>query len=193
MGSLLEIFYDILFQPQVGMRNIAERKNIGQALVAFLLSILIPIWALYFGLKAAGMSTMIHMIIGLKVFGSIVLWIIGAALWNLIAEFFGGQGTAIGLLAALGFAHIPRIFIVPLWALVVVMPAGSKTLLMVISMLAVMLWSFYLDVVAIKEVYQLSAAKAILVMIMPLLVIGLLCGVVFAFIGISFIHIPMWL
>lgn len=193
MGSLFETLYDILFQPRIGMRNIAERKNVGQAFVAFLLSILIPMWAVYFGLKAAGMSTMINMMIGFKVFGSMVMWIMGAAIWHLIAEFFGGQGTARGLFAALGFAHIPRIFIVPLWALVAVMPAGSKTLLMAVSLLAVLFWSFYLDIIAIKEVHQLSLAKAVLVMTMPVLFIGLLCAILFTFIGSSLMHMPMWL
>lgn len=193
MGSLFETIYDILFEPHTGMRNVAERKCVGQSFVAFLLSILLPIWALYFGFKAAGMLTMINMMIGFKVFGSMILWIMGAAVWHLIAEFLGGQGTAIGLFAAMGFAHIPRIFIVPLWALTAVMPAGGRAVIMAVSVLAVMFWSFYLDVVAIKEVHQLPAAKAVLVMIMPLVVIGLLLAVLFAFIGSSFMHVPMWL
>ncbi|MBP2626552.1 MAG: Yip1 protein [Firmicutes bacterium] len=193
MGSLFEMLYDILFQPAIGMKNIAQRKNVGQAIVVFLLSILIPIWALYFGLKATGMSTMINVMIVLKIFGSLVMWIMGAAIWHLIAEFFGGHGTAVGLFTALGFAHAPRIFIVPLWALIAVMPASSKTMLMTISVLAVMLWSLSLDVVAIKEVHQLSASKAVLVMITPLLVVGILCIIGFTFIGSSLTHMPMWL
>ncbi|MBC8015193.1 MAG: YIP1 family protein [Sporomusaceae bacterium] len=193
MGSLFDTIYDVLFQPQIGMRGIAERKNVGQAFVTFSLSVLLPIWALYFGLKAAGMTTMINMMIGFKIVGSMVMWIMGAAIWHLIAEFFGGQGTAKGLLAALGFAHIPRIFIVPLWALTAVMPDGSKTAVMAVSILAVMFWILYLDVVAIKEVHQLSRTKAVLVLIMPWLFLGLLCAIVFAFIGSSITQLPMWL
>lgn len=193
MGSLFEILYDILFQPAIGMKTIAQRKNVGQALIVFFLSILIPIWALYFGFKATGMLTMIHVMIVLKIFASIVMWIVGAAILHLAAEFFGGQGTAVGLFTALGFAHVPRLFIVPLWALIAVMPASSKTLLMTISVLAVMVWSLSLDVVAIKEVHQLSAAKAVLVMMMPMLVVGILCIIGFTFIGSSLTHMPMWL
>lgn len=193
MGSLVEILYDILFQPAIGMKTIAERKNVGQAVVVFLLSILIPIWALYFGLKTTGMSAMIHVMIVLKIFGSIVMWIVGSAIWHLIAEFFGGQGTAVGLFTALGFAHAPRMFIVPLWALIAVMPASSKTMLMAISVLAVMLWSLSLDVVAIKEVHQLPTSKAVLVIITPLLVVGILCVIGFSFIGSSLMHMPTWL
>ena len=192
MGSLFETIYDVLFQPQVGMRSIAERKNVGQAFVAFLLSVLLPIWALYFGLKAAGMSTMISMMIGFKIVGSVIMWTMGAAIWHLIAEFFGGQGTARGLFAALGFAHIPRIFIVPLWALTAVMPDSSKAVVMVVAVIAITLWSFYLDAVAIKEVHQLPVEKAVLVMILPWLFLGLLVTIVFTFIGSSIAQLPMW-
>lgn len=193
MGSLCEMLYDILFQPAIGMKNIAEKKNVGQAVVVFLLSILIPIWALYFGLKATGISTMIPMIIGLKILGSMVMWVMATAIWHLIAELFGGRGTAVGMFAALGFAHIPRIFIVPFWALIAVMPESSKTLLMTIAVVLIVVWSLWLDVVAIKEIHQLTASKAVLVIITPLLVIGIVCVIGITLIGSSLIHIPMWL
>ena len=193
MGSLFEMLYDILFQPTIGMKNIAEQKNVGQALVVFLLSMLIPIWALYFGLQATEMSAMIYVMIVLKILGSMLMWIMGASIWHLIAEFLGGRGTAVGLFTALGFAHVPRIFIVPLWALVAVMPASTKTLLMTIAVLVIMLWSLSLDIVAIKEVHQLSTSKAVLVIVTQMLVIGILGVIGFAFIGSSLGHMPMWL
>ena len=193
MGNLLEILYDVLFEPAIGMKNIAERKNVGQALIVFSLSVLLPILALYFGLKANGMSSMISVMIVFKILGSIVLWIFGAAIWHLIAEFFGGQGTAVGLFTALGFAHAPRIFIVPLWAIIAVMPASSKPLLMTISVLLIMLWSLSLDVVAIKEVYQLSTSKAVLVVITPMLAITILGIIGVTFIGSSISNMSMWL
>lgn len=193
MGSLFEILYDILFQPAIGMKIIAEQKNVGQAVVVFTLSVMMPIGALCFGLMTTGMSTMVNMMIIFKILGSLVIWIIGAAIWHLVAEFFGGKGTAVGLLAALGFAHAPRIFIVPLWALIAVMPPSNKTLLMTMSVLVVMLWSLFLDLVAIKEIHQLSMSKAVLVLVTPLLFVGILCVIGFTFIGSSLIYLPMGL
>jgi len=193
MGNLFEMLYDVLFQPAIAMKNIAQQKNVGQALVVFSLSVFIPILALYFGLKTNGMSSMVNVMIVFKILGSIVLWIIGAAIWHLIAEFFGGQGTAVGLFTALGFAHAPRIFIVLLWALIAVMPASSKPLLMTISVLVIMLWSLSLDVVAIKEVHQLSASKAVLVLITPMLVVAILGVIGVTFIGSSLSNMSMWL
>lgn len=193
MGSLFENLYDVLFEPKVGMKNMAAEKNVGQALGVFLCSMIIPIWALYFGFKAAGLSTMIHMMMMLKVIGSLIIWIMGAAIWHLVAELFGGRGTAVGLFVTLGFAHIPRIFMVPLWAIITVMPASSKNVLLFLSVLLLLFWSFYLDIVAIREVHQLSTAKSVLVMLTPMLVMGILCAMAVVFIGSAMINMPMWL
>ncbi len=193
MGSLFDNLYDVLFQPQAGMRNLAEGKNVGQALSVFLISILLPIWALSFALKSTGSSMMIYVMMLIKIAASLIIWFMGAAILHLIAEFFGGRGTGVGLFVTLGFAHIPRIFMVPLWAIIMGMPAGSKTVLLSASVLLVIVWSFYLDIVAIREVYQLSTAKSVLVMITPILGIGILCVVALIFIGSAMINMPTWL
>lgn len=193
MGSLFDTLYDILFQPLIAMKNIGEQKPIGQAVVAFLSSIILPIWALYFGLKMIDMPEIVNVVIAIKVVSGIMIWVMASAIWHLIAEFFGGRGSAMGLFAALGFVYVPWIFIIPLWALTTLMPASSKVLLMTISVLAVLLWSLYLHVIAIKEVHQLSTATSVLVMLTPMLVVGLVCVITFIFIGSAITHMPMGL
>jgi hypothetical protein len=193
MGNLFEVLYDVLFQPRIAMQTIVVKRNIGQAIVVFLLSILIPIWAMYFGLQSAGMANMIQLIIGCKVLGSIAMWIMATAVWHLIAEFFGGKGTALGLFSTLGFAHFPHVLIVPLWVFAALMPASVKTIIMVVSVLGILFWSCFLTIMGIKEVYQFSTAKAVLVIVTPVLIMLLVFGIVFTFIGSAFTHMPMWL
>jgi hypothetical protein len=193
MGNLFEVLYDVLFQPQIAMRIIADQKNIRQALVVFFLSIIIPIWAMYFGLQAAGMSTMIHLFIGIKIFGSMVMWFMGTAVWHLLAEFYGGKGTAIGLFSTLGFAYFPQILIVPLWVFAALLPVSLKTIVMTAAALIILCWSLFLSITAMQEVYQFSAAKAVLVMFTPLLVMVLICGIAFTFLGSAIAQMPMWL
>jgi len=193
MGSLFDTLYDILFQPLIAMKNIGEQKPISQAIIAFLGSIVLPIWALYFSLKMIDMPEMVNVVIAIKVVSGIMIWAMGSAIWHLIAEFFGGRGSAVGLFAALGFVYIPWIFIIPLWALTTLMPTSSKVLLMTISVLAVLLWSLYLHVIAIKEVHQLSTATSVLVMLTPMLFVGLVCVITFIFIGSAITHMPMGL
>ena len=193
MGNLFEVLYDVLFQPRIAMQTIAAKRNVGQAIAVFLLSILIPIWAMYFGLQTTGMGNMIQFVIGFKVLGSIIMWFMGAAVWHLIAEFFGGKGTALGLFSTLGFAHFPHLLIVPLWVFAALMPANVKTTIMVVSVFGILLWSCFLMIVGLKEVYQFSTAKAVLVLVTPILAILFLFGAAFTFVGSVFTQMPMWI
>lgn len=193
MGNIFDVMYDVLFQPKMGMRVIADKKNIGQSLIVFFLSLLIPLWALYFGLKASSVTAMVHIVIGLKIIASLMLWIIGTAVWHLIAEFFGGRGTAVGLFSALGFAYFPSVLIVPLWVFAALLPANFKSIMMALVALLILSWSFVLHIVAIKEVYQFSTTKAVLVLVTPMLIMVLVGAVAFTFISSALIQMPMWL
>lgn len=193
MGNVFEILYDVLFQPQIAMRTIAEQKNIPQTLSVFFLSIIIPIWAMYFGMQAAGMSTMIYFFIAVKIVGSMVMWFVGTAIWHLIAEFYGGKGSALGLFSALGFSYFPQIFIVPLWVFAALLPVSMRTIVMTLAALVIVCWSLFLSITAMREVYQITAAKAVLVMLTPLIVLIVVCGIAFTFIGSALTQMPMWL
>lgn len=190
MGSFFETLYDVLFQPRTAMRQIAADKQLGQALAVVLLSVIIPVWAVYFGLKTAGMQHAFGVFVILQLVGSVAAWIMGAALWHLIAEMAGGKGTAVGLLAALGFAHLPRIFIVPLWVVAALMPAGGRPLVMGMTGLIIAGWVLYLDVAALKEAHELSTAKALLVLLAPPLAIFAVIAAVTIFMGTAFIKMP---
>ncbi|MEN6414839.1 MAG: Yip1 family protein [Veillonellales bacterium] len=194
MGMFFETLYDVLFHPSRAMREIAADKKLGQSLAAFLLSVIIPLWAVYFGFKAAGMEKAIHVLILLQVIGSLLLWFVGAALWHLIAEILGGRGTAVGLLAALGFANIPRIFIVPLWVLAALMPQGIRPLLMTVTGLAIAIWILALDVEAIRGAHVVSGSKAVLILLTPLLLIVAVAAAMVAILGATMFSVmPPWL
>ncbi len=193
MGNIFEVLYDVLFQPKIAMQIIADKKNVSQAVVVFFLSLLIPLWALYFGLQEAGMSAMIHFFIGFKMVSGMFMWFIGTAVWHLIAEFLGGRGTGLGLFVTLGFAHFPQVFIVPLWVFATLLPVSLKSIVMAVAALVILGWSFFLIITAMKEVYQFSTVKAVLVIATPLLVAIIVCGIAFAFIGSALTQMPMLL
>lgn len=190
-GSIYDNVYDVLFQPRTAMRRIAESRTIGQAFVVFLVSALIPTWAVYFGLEAAGIPKAIDIIILVQVLGSLIIWLVGAAVWHMIAEFLGGKGTALGLLAALGFAHFPRIFIVPLWVVAAIMPPGLKPFLMALAGLVVMFWTLALDVAAIREAHGISGAKAVLVLLTPMLAVVVLAVVIVSLVSTVIARWPL--
>lgn len=191
MANLFDNLYDVLFEPQMGMKNIGETKPVLQALSVFLGSLLVPMYALHFSSKTTEFLAMIDLLMMIKFIGALLLWIVSAGIWQLVAEFLGGRGTAAGLFSTLGFTHIPYIFSVPLWALITLMPAASKATLICLASIFLIGWSLHLKIVAIKEVHELTMAKAVLVIFSPILFMGILCAAVAIFIGSGLIAMSM--
>jgi len=44
---------------------------------------------------------------------SLIGWFLGAGLFQLLAEFFGGKGRAVGVLTVLALAGIPKVLVIP--------------------------------------------------------------------------------
>ncbi|MCX7780299.1 MAG: YIP1 family protein [Negativicutes bacterium] len=187
MGNFLETLYDVLFSPRTAMKAIAVDRKLAQAFAAFFLSVTIPLWAMYFGLKAAGLQAAAYVIAMLQFAGSICAWFAGAAIFGLTAELFGGRGSAAGLFAAMGFAHLPRIFAIPLLLAAALVPAGVRPLIMAGTAIIIMGWTIYLDILAIKGAYGVSGAKALLVVLFPIAALVVLGIIVAVFIGATVI------
>lgn len=170
MGSFLETVYDVLFNPKQAMRYIAEKKLIGQALAMFSISMLVPVWAMYAGVKGTSGVAALGLLFIVQVIGSLVLWVFSAAILAFIAELAGGRGTAVGLFSALGFSHLPKIIVTPLWVVAVLLPAGvQETAFGIIAVIAIV-WMLALHVAALQGAFALSGVRAILVLSAPLLV-----------------------
>lgn len=190
MNDFIETLYDVMFQPRAAMRAIAADRRIGQALAVFLLASVLPLLPACFSLRSAGMGAIVNLIIVAQVFGGLVKWVAAAAVWQLISELFGGRGTAVGLLASLGFAHLPLIFITPFLVLSAYVPSIATPVMLIVG-LVVFLWVVTLDVIAIQEVEGLSGAQAFLVLIIPpVLILLVVLAVLAAGIGTIMSHIP---
>ncbi len=182
MGPFLELLYDVIFSPAAAMRQIAARRPVGQAVAAFLLSIIIPAGAIYFVLQATAAGKFAGAFFAAAVCVRLLMWFVGSAVLQLVAELFGGQGSAVGLFAAIGFAHLPFIFAVPLAVAGLLLPEGAAALLFAVGVLALVFWVLALTAVAIRDVHGLSTAKAVLVLLTPLLAVlaALVAAAVFA-------------
>lgn len=186
MGPFLELLYDVIFSPAAAMRQIAARRPVGQAFAAFLLSIIIPAGAIYFFMQATATGKFAGVFFAVAVCVRLLMWFVGSAVLQLIAELFGGQGTAVGLFAAIGFAHLPFIFAVPLAVAGMLLPAGAAAMLFAAGVLVLIFWVLALTVAAIRGVHGLSAAKSVLVLLTPLLAAGAAVVAAVVFIGAAF-------
>ena len=191
MGQLLELLYDVLFHPGAAMNAIAGRRLMGQGLLVLFISVVLPSGAIWVSLKGA-VGTAAGAVILLHVVGSVALWLIATALMHLIAECYGGRGMATGLLAALGFAQIPRIFFVPLWVASALLPEPVRLPLMGLSAIGILMWILALHISALKGTYGFPTAKAVLVFVTPLLAAVLLVLAVITFVGVQLAPLPHW-
>lgn len=191
MGSFMETLYDVLFRPAAAMRQIAGQKLVGQAMAAFFLSVLIPAGAAYFAFRSGTMASFMTVFLVGQTLGSLFVWFFGSAVLSLIAEFFGGRGTALGLFAAMGFTHVPRIFAVPFLVLAMLLPAPGAAIVAAATSLAVVFWTLVLDVLAVKETYEITSAKAVLVLMAPLFCVGAAVLILLVFVGTAFL--PGWI
>lgn len=193
MGTILDDIYDVLFHPRTALGRIAAERKVAAALIVFLASVFIPMWAINLGLQAAGSTGSLSLIMVFQAFVSLLAWLAGTAVWHLCAELLGGRGSAVSLLTAFGFAHFPRIFIVPLWVLATLLPDPVVPFFMVLTGLAVALWTLYLEVLAISVVHEISRAKAVLVFLTPLLVLIASAVIITFFAGAALIQWPLGL
>ncbi|BBB91213.1 MAG TPA: Yip1 family protein [Methylomusa anaerophila] len=189
-GSFLETVYDVLFEPRQAMQAIAEQRLTGQALAMFAISMLVPVWTVYTGVTGMADSPATVAMFGVHLFASLVFWVLSAAVLSFIAELYGGQGTVLGLFAALGFSHLPRIAIIPAWVFVAIMPPVTRPVLMGIIGLAVVTWTLALNVAALRGAYGLSGAKAVLVLLTPILAVAILITVCVMFAGAAIVYWP---
>lgn len=180
MANFMETLYDIIFEPAKAMREIAGNKKIKQAFIAFFLGTLLPMWAMYSGLKTVNMQGFASVILSTHVFGGLVMWFVAAAVIGLTTELFGGQGSAAGLFAAMGFIHIPKLFAIPLLAISVLLPVAMRPFWLATGVIIIAFWTLYLEVTAIKGAYNVSGSKAVLMMVFPfaaMLLLGILTAV----------------
>ena len=116
---------------------------------------------------------------------------LSAAVLNFVAELAGGRGTAVGLFAALGFSHLPRVAVTPLWVIAALLPSGPRGIAFGSIGLLVVLWTLMLNVAAIRGAHGLSGTRAVLVLLAPMLAIigAVVAGVIF--VGSSLMHLPL--
>lgn len=187
MGYFLEIIYDVLFNPVAAMRQITDKKPVAGAFAAFLLSVGIPAAAVYFALKNEEWQKLFAIIFLAQLIGSFLMWFFGAAVLSLVAEVFGGRGSSFALFVALGFTNIPRILIVPILVVAAVLPGGVGAAVLAVASLAVIFWTMYLDVAAIMGSHGLSAVRALLVLIAPLIMVAAAVIILIAVVGASLV------
>lgn len=177
--GFLELLYGILFQPTGTLARIAREVPLLYSFTIFLgvnlINLLITFltargefnsFARGLDLPPDGLGPVITVVgtVVLLLF-ALVRWYIGTGILHLTAEFFGGQGRALSLLAVLGCAALPAIFTAPVEVLLYALnaPAFLGTLMG----LPLGIWGLYLMIIGLRETYRFSSSRAIAVFVIP--------------------------
>lgn len=113
--------------------------------------------------------------------GQLLIFFVLVLCIHAAARILGGTGSLSGVISGLGMAMTPALLAAPIYVL------SAVTGLSALSMLSVpllTLWSFVLDVLAVREVHQLTTGRAffsILMAVFILLLVGLGIGLLASF------------
>ncbi len=185
--GFLELIYGVLFDPVKTFGRIAGSPPMGKIFLVFsvvkVLSVLVFVMG---GLSSSkfiigglpgpaehGMSGMLRAVAPAAAFLSLIYeyvkWFVYGGILYLLAEFFGGRGRAVGVLAATGLASLPTLVILPLQVLVIILAGGGWIAgpAGVLFWLATLVWGTVLVVVGLKETQHLSTGRAVAAALIP--------------------------
>lgn len=175
----------VITAPVPTFRGVARDAPLGQALgvvlIVFVLSSVVQ--SLGFATDPEGlpqvpraMTVVGGLVIGLP--AALLSFVVWTALVLLCARLLGGRGDFRGTLSGLGFAYVPVIFGVIVAALA--LPVGATAgPVVVLAFLGTALWSLALDVIAVREVHDVTTGRAVGAVLLPVVALGVLGALLF--------------
>ncbi|MCF8011282.1 MAG: YIP1 family protein [Clostridiales bacterium] len=188
--GFLELIYGILFEPVKTFKQIAFNPPIGQAVIIYLaVKLLSGIMGAFINANTmAGALTQVPPILAQVIHGMVPLfillglliqfikWFVYSGVLHLLADFYGGAGTARGVFTVYGLAALPTVFLIPVQLLLLVLSPGEGfvNLLIIPVTLALAIWGFIILILGVREVHEFSTGRSVLVIFTPVIAIILL-------------------
>jgi hypothetical protein len=185
MQSNLVLIYDVVFRPRQVFQSFSRAAPWRVALGVFILSTILPSLVFLAGAQHLMLAHFMGLILFVELAGSLVFWVLGTGVYHFIAEFSGGEGRAVSLFSALGLAHLPHLAMLPLFVLAGLLSGVLQTLWLAAAACAIWGWTWILYYYAVKEIYQLSGSKTVLVLCAPFLAVLFMGMVIVVFFAVS--------
>lgn len=189
--SITESIYGVLFEPAATLRDLAQEKPYGRALIIFIAVTLLSI-IFEQALNVITDNEVLKMVPAnavwmINLLGSVLsvlLLLVISGLFSLISEIIYGKFNAGGIMVALCYASIPGILGPPLHYASSL--AGLEWLGTVLALIA-MIWVLVLQVIGVRESLQVTTGQALLIMLLPAVLTALLITglAVVALVGIN--------
>jgi hypothetical protein len=168
----------IIISPAATMRKISGGNVLRLAIPAFFLALLVSNTATVlteteFVQLLGGPSPALVFLTAFSLF----FLVSQSGLCYLLARLFGGRGKFVTLLSLLALANVPSVFTAPL-ALARLLPGLAGGFIHGVGSLALAVWVIALGVLAVRETFQLSTWRAVIIFSLPLFLFLLLVVIV---------------
>ena len=175
-GSL-GILYDQLTSPKKAVQALAERRPYGLAVLVIVLSVVSKVTA---GLivpsnaGAFGGARLFVLLCFAQLVITVVFTIIAASVYHFAAtnEFKLGDAKVLFLLIAV--CLLPEVFAAPIAVLVNGLPVSAAIPVWIMCAVGLWLWGFILQIIAVKNYYEISAGRSFFAVILPFLLMSVL-------------------
>lgn len=176
--DFLELIYGVLFDPVQTFRKIMPDFSVKRSFFIFTLVIIVTtIMSAILMCRSlpsfgafGSMYNLIFVIMVISLVFNYFIWFLLSGVFHLLAEFFGGQGRAIGVFIIAGMASLPLIFLIPVDLLLLLLGLKGFTLNIILffSGLIVLIWRLVLLTLGIREVHNVSTGRAVAVVLLPI-------------------------
>lgn len=203
LAGLIELVYGVLFSPVQTFRRISQDPPVFFGFLIFLTVIILT--SLVSSLtppsltKSAELTAILAQtrpVIGIiSVIFALIAWFMEAGLFQLLAEFFGGKGRAVGVLTVLALAGVPKVLVIP-FQVISYLSGGSPVgrFLVIAASLAAFVWWAVLLVIGLREIQKFSTARSVATLVIPMGILAItvlvfalaLVGLIIPFAGGAF-------
>jgi len=177
----MDTIYYLLTTPREGFRRIINNNPVSLfvfllVLISTSLSISTKIISPFgMSLNYFGLFISVLTLIFLLTFKIIFVTLI----FNYSAECFGGRASSGSAFLGFGFSFLPFIFSAPFIIISLLIDQPFKGMLCFLIFLFLSIWVLILQITAIREIYSLTAGRAFIAYISPILIGFFLFGAIF--------------
>ncbi len=183
--TVYDLLYGVLFEPVKTFRIVAQKTPLKLTLLLVLtLNLLLAImdmYALDYTLfapmfnhphMAGEMLRVLEAVGPMAAVGGFITgvlwWFFYAGFLHLLAEFYGGRGSAVSTFTVYGLAGLPAVILIPMQLLEIIF-SRSATVggIVLITTIAVKIWGIVLLAIGLREVHRFSTGKAVAVIVTP--------------------------
>lgn len=179
--GFLELIYGVLLDPLPTLRQIAVQPPVGLTVLIFTLVSVMNVLSNVLVTAGKGdlilpglpqtatqaIQALIPAITLLWLVLKYLKWFVYSGVLHLVATLLGGHGYVQGVFAVTGLAILPSLFIVPLNLLLYWVTAPFFTIIVTLLSLLIYIWGIILVIIGLREVYNFSIGKVLLVLFLP--------------------------